>query len=113
MVVCSRDTTRYRGRASLVYIDLSEYSNRSALAFRNGSVVKWSCDGQRFIRRVRSIGRERGVTVYIDTERGKGSHIVLYYGSRATTVKDRRKEIGPGLLAAIMRQLGLSREDFR
>ena len=65
------------------------------------------------MRRVRRIGRERGVRVSIDTDRGRGSHAVLYYGSRATAVKDRRKEIGPGLLSAMIRQLGLSREDFR
>ena len=43
---------------------------------------------------------------------GKGSHGRLHYGERFTTVKDRRKEIGPGLLAAMIRQLGLSRTDI-
>ncbi len=38
---------------------------------------------------------------------------MLYYGTRATTVKDRRKELGPGLLSAMIRQLGLSRNDFQ
>lgn len=36
----------------------------------------------------------------------------LYYGSRKTTVKDRRKEIPAGLLAAMIRQLGLNRSDL-
>ena len=47
-----------------------------------------------------------------DTERGKGSHITLCYGSRFTIVKDRRKDIGPGLLSSMIRQLGLERRDF-
>ena len=68
--------------------------------------------GRDFIERVSEIGRERGVPVRIDTERGKGSHITLYYGSRFMIVKDRRKDIGPGLLAAMIRQLGLDRSDF-
>jgi mRNA interferase HicA len=36
----------------------------------------------------------------------------LYYGSRFTTLRDRKKEIGPGLLSAVLRQLGLARHDL-
>ena len=43
---------------------------------------------------------------------GKGSHGRLYYGERFTTVKDRRKEIEAGLLGAMLRQLGLNRNDL-
>ena len=43
---------------------------------------------------------------------GKGSHAALYYGSRRRTLKDRRKEIGPGLLREMLRQLGLSPRDL-
>ena len=68
--------------------------------------------GRDFVERVFGIGRERGVSVRIDTERGKGSHVTLYYGSRFTIVKDRRKDIGPGLLSSMIRQLGLERRDF-
>ena len=69
--------------------------------------------GREFIRRVTRIGRERQVEVAIDMERGKGSHIILYYGSFRTIVKDRRKEIGPGLLASMIRDLRLEGNDFR
>jgi hypothetical protein len=41
-----------------------------------------------------------------------GSHGRLYYGERFTTLKDRKKEIGPGLLKAMLDQLGLRREDI-
>lgn len=68
--------------------------------------------GDEFMRRVRRIGRKRGVTVRFEARAGKGSHGRLYYGVRFTTVKDRRKEIGPGLRAAMLRQLGLRREDL-
>ena len=68
-----------------------------------------------FIAQVQVIGRARGVPVRIDTKRGKGSHIIVivYYGARKTVVKDRRKELGSGLLSAMLRQLGLNRDDFR
>ena len=69
--------------------------------------------GSEFIDRVVELGRERQVTAYFDPKRGKGSHGTLYYGARKTTVKDRRKEIGPGLLSRMIRQLGLTSEDFR
>jgi mRNA interferase HicA len=62
--------------------------------------------------REENIGRKRGVLVSFDSGHGKGSHGRLYYGSRFTTLKDRRKEIGPGLLKAMVDQLGLSRSDL-
>ncbi|MCY4386599.1 MAG: type II toxin-antitoxin system HicA family toxin [Desulfurellaceae bacterium] len=51
--------------------------------------------------------------VRVEAKRGKGSHITLYYGPRKTTVKDLRKEVAPGLLSAMIRQLGLTRRDLR
>jgi hypothetical protein len=68
--------------------------------------------GNEFERRIRRIGRRRGVPVSFDPGHGKGSHGRLYYGPRFTTLKDRRKEIGPGLLKAMLDQLGLSRRDL-
>ena len=50
---------------------------------------------------------------YFDPKRGKGSHGTLYYGTNKTVVKDRRKEIGAGLFARMVRQLGLEPSDFR
>ena len=72
-----------------------------------------SVTGQEFIQRVTRLGRERGVEVMLDTERGKGSHILIYYGDHVTVVKGIRKELGPGLLSTMIRQLGLRRNDFR
>lgn len=68
--------------------------------------------GNEFVRRVRRLGRERGIAVRFEPRRGKGSHGRLYYGDRFATVKDLRKEIGQGLLAALVRQLGISRDDL-
>jgi mRNA interferase HicA len=69
-------------------------------------------NGREFERRVRRLGRRRGVSVSFDPAPGKGSHGRLYYGARFTTLKDRRQEIGPGLLKAMLDQLGLRREDL-
>lgn len=67
--------------------------------------------GDEFVKRIRRLGRERGVEVRFESRPGKGSHGRLYFGGRFTTLKDRRKELGQGLLSAMVRQLGLSRED--
>jgi len=44
-------------------------------------------------------------------KRGKGSHGTLYYGRYKTILKDRKKEIGPGLLSKIIAELGLEKND--
>ena len=64
------------------------------------------------IRRVEKLGRQRGIHVRFESRKGKGSHGRIYYGDRFTTVKDRRKEIGKGLLASMLAQLGLSFKDL-
>jgi len=68
--------------------------------------------GSEFVRLIKKIGDERGVSVRFVTHQGKGSHGRIYYGSNFATVKDRKKEIGPGLLRAMLRQLGLKQEDI-
>ncbi len=68
--------------------------------------------GAEFVRRTRKIGHRRGVAVRFETH-GKGSHGTLYFGKHLTTVKDRKKELSPGLFRAMVRQLGLSPKDYR
>lgn len=68
--------------------------------------------GAEFIRKVQKAGRRRGLPVRFVASRGKGSHGTLYIGAAFTTVKDRKKEIGPGLLNAMLRDLGLTERDL-
>jgi predicted RNA binding protein YcfA (HicA-like mRNA interferase family) len=70
-------------------------------------------NGSEFIRAIKKLAKDRGVTVREDENRGKGSHMRFWYGERWTTVKDRKKELGPGLLAAMLVQLGLSKKDIQ
>jgi len=71
-----------------------------------------SMNGAEFERRIKKLGRNRAVSVFFDRGHGKGSHGRLYYGNRFTTLKDRTKEIGPGLLLAMLGQLGLTKADL-
>ena len=69
-------------------------------------------NGNELIKILKKIGREKGLAVRLDRKRGKGSHFTLYFGVKRTIMKDRTKEIGPGLLNNILANLGLKKEDI-
>jgi mRNA interferase HicA len=68
--------------------------------------------GREFVERLRKLGRERGVEVRVDRKQGKGSHHTIYFGRAKTTIPDLGKELGPGLLHRLCRQLGVDRRDL-
>ncbi len=68
--------------------------------------------GSEFLRRLNRFGRARGLDVRVDEKRGKGSHATVYLGERHTTLKDRKKELGKGLLRAMLGDLGVDPADF-
>ncbi len=68
-------------------------------------------NGAEFIRMVRRIARRRGEPVRFVAHRGKGSHGTLYLGERRTIVKDRKKEIGKGLLASMLSDLAIDPDE--
>jgi predicted RNA binding protein YcfA (HicA-like mRNA interferase family) len=68
--------------------------------------------GAELIRRVRKVAGKHGVEVRWEARPGKGSHGRVFYGKRFTTVKDRKKEIGPGLLQKMLADLGLRKDDI-
>lgn len=74
--------------------------------------VRHAMAGGDFIRQVERLGHKHGIHVRFEARKGKGGHGRIYYGDRFTTVKDRRKEIGKGLLTAMLTQLGLSYKDL-
>ena len=64
------------------------------------------------MRRVHSLGRERGVPVLWAAHRGKGSHGLLYYGSNMTTVRNLKDEIDKRAFHKMLAQLGLRAADL-
>ena len=64
------------------------------------------------MRCVKAAAKRRRVAFKWVAERGAGSHGTLYFGEGFTVVKDLKKEIGPGLLAAMCKQLGIRKEDL-
>ena len=67
-------------------------------------------NGTEFIRRARRYARRFGLSWRFDPTVGKGSHGRLHVGGRFTMVP--RKEIGKGLLAAMLKDLGVDKERF-
>lgn len=68
--------------------------------------------GSELVRRLRKLGRHRGISVELVPERGKGSHGTLYFGGRFTIVRNLKDELKTGTLHAMLSQLGLTLEDL-
>ena len=69
-------------------------------------------NGTEFLRRIKRIGKCRNIPVRFEPQRGKGSQGTLFFGDRSTTIKDRNKDIGAGLLSDMLRQIGLTKNDL-
>ena len=69
-------------------------------------------NGNELLKRLRKIARERRLQLQFVRERGKGSHGTLYLGDRYTIMKDRKKDIGPGLLKKMLTDLALDKSDI-
>lgn len=70
-------------------------------------------NGNELLKKLKKLGKQENIAVRFETNRGKGSHGTLYYGSRKTILKDRKKEIGPGLLSKMLAELGLDKDDMK
>ncbi len=63
--------------------------------------------GHELLRKLRRLARHRGVELRHDPRHGKGSHGRLIFGDRQTALKDPKKEIAPGLLRKMLRDLNI------
>lgn len=69
-------------------------------------------NGNEFLKKAGRSAKAMGLASRFEAGHGKGSHGRLYVGSNFTTLKDRKKEIGPGLLNKTLKDLGLTRNDI-
>ena len=63
--------------------------------------------GSEFLRRLHRLGGRKDVAVSFDPKHGDGSHGRGYFGTAFTTLKDRKKELGRGLLHGMCKELGI------
>jgi len=68
--------------------------------------------GNEFVRKVKALGRARGIPVVLNAARGKGSHQTLYFGGSFTVVRNLRDELKTGTLHAMCSQLGIKVKDL-
>jgi mRNA interferase HicA len=68
--------------------------------------------GKEFIRKVKALGKKRGIAVSINASRGNGSHETLYYGNNFTVVRNPRDELKTGTFHAMCSQIGIKSQDL-
>lgn len=69
--------------------------------------------GNEFIKKIKEHAKERGLHCNVDKKRGKGSHVTLYYADKRTIVRNPKDELKKGTLNAMIKQLGLTRNDLQ
>jgi mRNA interferase HicA len=65
-----------------------------------------------FVRRARRYSRQTGLEFEYDPRTGKGSHGRIFVGDYLTAIKSRNKNIGPGLLRKMLKDLHIDPKDF-
>jgi hypothetical protein len=68
--------------------------------------------GSEFLRKLERLATKKCITIRFIADEGHGSHGRVYFGSEFTTLKDRKKEIGPGLLSKMCRDLGIHKREL-
>ncbi len=69
-------------------------------------------NGRQFLRHMRKWAKAQRLDVRFIASEGLGSHGTLHVGNRKTTVKDRKKDIGKGLLNKMLADLGIEKDEF-
>jgi len=67
-------------------------------------------NGKQFIRAARVWAQAHGAPFSVEKCRGKGGHKILRVGDKWTTVQT--GELKPGVFHAMLKQLGIPREEF-
>lgn len=68
--------------------------------------------GNEFIRKVKALGRARGIDVSLNASRGKGSHQTLYFGTAFAVIRSPKDELKTGTFHAMCKQLGIRANDL-
>jgi mRNA interferase HicA len=68
--------------------------------------------GSEFLRKLHRLARQCGMRYRYDSGLGKGSHGRVWLGEESTTLKDLKKELGPGLVRSMCRDLRIDPRDL-
>jgi mRNA interferase HicA len=68
--------------------------------------------GNEFVRKVKALGRARGIPVVLNAARGNGTHQSLHFGGAFTVVRNLKDELKTGTLHTMCSQLGIKVRDL-
>ncbi|MDP1610761.1 MAG: type II toxin-antitoxin system HicA family toxin [Sulfuritalea sp.] len=68
--------------------------------------------GSEFLKRIQKLAKGRSVVCSWHPDKGKGSHGVLKYGDKRTTVRNLKDELKTGTYFGMLKQLGLTEKDL-
>ena len=68
--------------------------------------------GSEFLRKLKALAKRESKAYRWVPHRGSGSHGTVYFAGALAVVKDLKKDIGPGRLAAMCKQLDIRKEDL-
>ena len=69
--------------------------------------------GSEFLRKIKHLGKTKGIRVELIQRRGKGSHSTLIYGKRFTIIRNLKDELKTGTYNAMLKQLGINEDNLR
>ena len=69
--------------------------------------------GSEFLRKIKELGKKKGIKVKLVEERGKGSHCTLEYGDHFTIIRNLKDELKTGTFNAMLKQLGISKNELK
>lgn len=69
--------------------------------------------GSEFLRKLKKLGKKKSIKVLLIEERGKGSHCTIEFGDRFTIIRNLKDELKTGTYNAMLKQLGISKEELR
>jgi mRNA interferase HicA len=69
--------------------------------------------GSEFLRKVKKLGKDKGIKVELEQRRGKGSHSTLIYGNKFTIIRNLKDELKTGTYNAMLKQLGINEDELR
>jgi len=68
-------------------------------------------NGDELLRILRKLAKARGVE--LDAKPGRGDHVKVRFGDRATVLPGRKEELRTGTFHSVLKDLGLSKEDLK
>lgn len=69
--------------------------------------------GSELLKRIKKLGKIKGVKVEHIQRRGKGSHSTIFYGKHFAIVPQLKDELKTGTYKAILKQLCIDEDEMR